>query len=153
MDSPIDRPSTTDPSIASVVVSSLSPSGLRVLLLHPSDVDSHVGDWAWVPPGGQREPGEDPAACARRELEEETGIRADPDLVCSVTQDIQIGDKAIQVKVAVFHLDVPWQTSVQLSHEHTDSEWVTVDQVRERCRPLAVRDAVMSALIWAGHPA
>lgn len=137
-------------SVVNVVLTSQSPSGLRVLLLHPSDVDTDDGDWTWVPPGGQREPDEDIAACARRELEEETGIIADPDPVHTMTHKIQVGGKVVQVNVAAFHLDVPWHTPVRLSHEHTDAEWVTVEQVHERCRPAAALSTVLSALTWAG---
>jgi ADP-ribose pyrophosphatase len=35
-----------------------------------------VGDWLLEVPAGKLAPGEDPAACARRELEEEAGVRA-----------------------------------------------------------------------------
>lgn len=35
-----------------------------------------VGDWLLEVPAGKLSPGEEPDACARRELEEETGVRA-----------------------------------------------------------------------------
>jgi 8-oxo-dGTP pyrophosphatase MutT (NUDIX family) len=34
-----------------------------------------IGRWVWELPGGYLNPGEDPAACAAREVEEETGWR------------------------------------------------------------------------------
>ncbi|HEX2312707.1 MAG TPA: NUDIX hydrolase [Thermomonospora sp.] len=37
-----------------------------------------TGAWGWEIPGGRVEPGEDPAATAARELEEETGWRPGP---------------------------------------------------------------------------
>jgi 8-oxo-dGTP pyrophosphatase MutT (NUDIX family) len=122
------------PFNANVVVTSQSPTGLRVLLLHPSDIDTYDGDWAWVPPGGCREPDEDIATCARRELEEETGIVAVPEVVVSEGVDI-----------AIFSLDVPWGTPVRLSSEHTDADWVAVEQLHQRCRPAAVLSTIRTA--------
>lgn len=119
--------------IANVVVTSQSPYGLRVLLLHPSDVETLDGDWSWGPPGGNREPREDIATCAARELAEETGIRAVPHVV-------RLGE------FAVFRLEVPWGTAVRLSDEHTRYEWVTVAEAHRRCRPAPLLDAVRTGL-------
>jgi ADP-ribose pyrophosphatase len=49
--------------------------GGRVLLIRNYRVA--VGSWEWELPAGTLEKGEDPAQCAIRELEEETGYRAD----------------------------------------------------------------------------
>ena len=46
----------------------------RVVLIRNDRVA--VGSWEWELPAGTLEPGEAPEACARRELEEETGFRA-----------------------------------------------------------------------------
>jgi 8-oxo-dGTP pyrophosphatase MutT (NUDIX family) len=123
------------PYNSNVVVTSQSPTGMRVLLLHPSDIDGNHGDWGWVPPGGCREPGEDIAACAARELIEETGIDGVPDPI--ETEDVD---------VAIYRLDVPWGTPVQLSAEHTDHEWVSLDEISERCRPAALLNSMAKAL-------
>ena len=111
------------PDGAMVAVISESPEGPRHLLLHSAE--GAVGDWGWGSPSGCLEPGEDIAACAARELFEETGIRATPEPV--VTRDIGW---------AVYVLEVPWGTPVVLSPaEHDDFVWVDVDEAHRRCRP------------------
>jgi ADP-ribose pyrophosphatase len=58
---------------ASAVVPFLGPD--RVLLLH--QYRFAAGGPIWEIPAGKRDPGEDPETCARRELAEETGFRAE----------------------------------------------------------------------------
>jgi 8-oxo-dGTP pyrophosphatase MutT (NUDIX family) len=127
------------PVIANVIVTSQSPAGVRVLVLHPSDIDSYDGDWSWGPAGGNREPGEDIADCAARELFEETGIVAFPQPV-----------ETENVDIAIYHHDVAWGTPVRLSLEHTDYEWVDVEQAVARCKPEALRSTMITALSYAG---
>jgi 8-oxo-dGTP diphosphatase len=52
----------------------LSPDGSRVLMIHRNarPDDQHLGKYNGL--GGKMEPGEDVAACMRREIEEEAGI-------------------------------------------------------------------------------
>jgi hypothetical protein len=67
------------PHGATIVVASRAPQGWRYVLLHRAHRGPDwAGDWAWTPPAGSRKPGEDVTACAVRELEEETGLRACP---------------------------------------------------------------------------
>lgn len=131
-----------DPGGAAIVVSSQSPEGRRYLILHRNDDDQHNsgdGDWAWGPPSGCREPGEDVHTCAARELYEETGIRAVPTAVA--TYDIGW---------AVFCLEVPWDTEVRLSPgEHDRYAWVTFAEACTRCRPETVVNGFHLA---ANHP-
>lgn len=48
--------------------------GERIVLIR--SFRASVARWVWEIPAGTLEPGEDPAACAHRELEEEAGYRA-----------------------------------------------------------------------------
>lgn len=66
------------PRGASVVVTSMAAGGRRFLLLRPSAADPDESGWDWVLPGGCRAPGEGIAACAARELREETGLAGQP---------------------------------------------------------------------------
>ena len=132
--SPGDRPTPTG---AMVAVISQSPDGPRHLLLHRADkAPGEGGDWAWGSPSGERDPGEDVAACAARELFEETGIRGEPHPV--VTADIGW---------ALFFLEVPWETAVRLDDaEHNGYTWATFDEAYDMCRPRVVADGFRIAV-------
>jgi 8-oxo-dGTP pyrophosphatase MutT (NUDIX family) len=136
MTDPTSEALETNPFVATIVVTSRGPKGPHVLLLHPADIETLDGEWAWVPPGGVREPGEKIADCAARELREETGIVAEPEPV-RVDEAEEVG---------VFRLDVPWGTPVKLSAEYTASEWVPVEQVADRCQPADLLDTVRIGL-------
>lgn len=53
----------------------------RLLLFHGSDPSSPAAGTWWFTPGGGLEPGETPREAAARELAEETGLVAGPDLL------------------------------------------------------------------------
>jgi 8-oxo-dGTP pyrophosphatase MutT (NUDIX family) len=123
------------PHGASVVVRSPSPDGWRYLVLHRShNGPDFEGDWAWTPPAGARFPGEDIAACATRELEEETGVRGSP-----VPLSVDGTDWA------VFGLEVPWGTAVSIDGEHDRYEWLALEEACGRCLPLVVAQSLRLA--------
>jgi 8-oxo-dGTP pyrophosphatase MutT (NUDIX family) len=114
------------PHGAMIVVASRAPQGWRYVLLHRARRGPDwEGDWAWTPPSGSRKPGEDVAACAARELREETGLSGSPRPV--LTHD---------VGWAVFAHEIPWGTAVTADGtEHDRFEWVSYAEACRRCRP------------------
>jgi 8-oxo-dGTP pyrophosphatase MutT (NUDIX family) len=68
------------------------------------------------------------AACAIRELQEETGLLANP-------QPVRTSD----TDWAVFALEVPWGTTIVVDGtEHDRFEWVSYADGCLRCRPAEV---------------
>ncbi len=64
------------PGAAAVVALLSDPDGPDPLVLLLEQYRHAAGGTIWEIPAGVLQPGEDPAACARRELEEETGAAA-----------------------------------------------------------------------------
>jgi 8-oxo-dGTP pyrophosphatase MutT (NUDIX family) len=118
------------------VVVSKSPEGWRYLILHRAHHGPEFdGEWAWTPPAGARLPGEDVAACAARELEEESGLRGTP-------KPLLVED----VEWAVFELVVPWGTPISVDGvEHDRHEWVTLEEACSRCLPAIVAESLRLA--------
>jgi 8-oxo-dGTP pyrophosphatase MutT (NUDIX family) len=129
------------PHGATIVVAARSPAGWRYLLLHRGHHGpGWEGDWAWTPPAGSRKPGEGIAACATRELQEESGLRAEPRAV--VTAD---------VVWAVFGLEITWGTTIIVDGtEHDRCEWVSYAEARRRCRPAALTETFVTACAVLG---
>jgi 8-oxo-dGTP pyrophosphatase MutT (NUDIX family) len=118
---------------ATVVVYRAAPHGPEFLLLHRSHHGPDFeGDWAWTPPAGARLPGESIESCARRELLEEAGLTASIALTGHGSSDW-----------AVFQAQLPDAARVVLGDsEHDRFEWVGLDEVRRRCLPAFVAEAV-----------
>lgn len=111
---------------AMVVVYRRGASGMEYLLLHRAHQGPDFeGDWAWTPPSGARLPGESIDACARRELYEEAGTRAEPVLL-----------SAKSTEWVVYAAQVQPDTPVTLhDHEHDRYEWLPPKEALRRSRP------------------
>lgn len=71
----------------------------------------------WELPGGKLEPGEDPAACVRREIQEELGL----DVEVGDILDCWLYDIAGRVEVVIVTYGCLWRGGgVTLSHEHKE---------------------------------
>ena len=89
----------------------------RILVLQRS---GGMSDGAWVPPGGNVDPGEEPLGAVIREALEETGLTlANPRFLRSWTW---AGATPIEVHHFLGEAEGP---IVQISHEHYDFEWLT----------------------------
>ena len=103
--------------------------GHDVLVAHRTE------DGFWHVIAGGVEPGETDAAAAARELEEETGLRADVgEALHAFVYD--------EVTVTCFLVDVPPGWEPRLDDEHDDHRWCSLDQARELMRYMDAWDAV-----------
>jgi 8-oxo-dGTP pyrophosphatase MutT (NUDIX family) len=88
----------------------------------------------WDFPKGHIEPGEDPATTARRELEEETGIR-DPRFIPDYEQRMSYAYRRageLMRKVVVYFLAETAGAEVVLSHEHCGYVWASYEEALAR---------------------
>lgn len=78
----------------------------------------------WTLPGGRLEPGEDADTCARREIEEEVGLR------CFALRPIRqmVLGGARQFVLQVFATEA-FEGEIVASDEVTDYRWVRLDEV------------------------
>jgi 8-oxo-dGTP pyrophosphatase MutT (NUDIX family) len=88
----------------------------------------------WDFPKGHIEPGEDHATTARRELEEETGIR-DPRFIPGYEQRMSYAYRRageLMRKVVVYFLAETAGVEVTLSHEHCGYVWASYEEALTR---------------------
>lgn len=113
-----------------IVVSRRAGSGDEFLVLHRSHHGpEYAGDWAWGPPAGARLPGEEPTACARRELLEETGLVLEPRPTDAGTAEW-----------VVFAARARSGADVRLSLEHDASAWLPLEEAAALCLPGTVSE-------------
>ncbi len=123
------------PSGASVVVYRRAGRSVEYLLLHRAHSGPEFeGDWAWTPPSGARQPGEDIVECARRELSEETGL-------CLDMWRTNAGDR----DWVVFAAEARAEAKVTLDEEHDRYAWLTLEEALARTAPTRPQTALRSA--------
>ena len=123
------------PSGASVVVYRRAGQSVEYLLLHRAHSGPEFeGDWAWTPPSGARQPGEDIVECARRELSEETGL-------CLDIWRTNAGDR----DWVVFAAAAPAEAKVTLDEEHDRYAWLTLEEALSRTAPTRPQTFLRSA--------
>jgi len=124
--------SQEEPHGVTIVVYRRAGDHYQFLLLHRAhNGPDYEGDWAWTPPSGARLPGEPLAACAARELREETGLSLTP-------RPTDLGS----AQWAVYLVEDDADTPVTLDAEHDRFVWAPLDEALHRCRPAVVADAL-----------
>jgi predicted NUDIX family NTP pyrophosphohydrolase len=122
-----------------------------VLLVHPGGpfwAKKDLG--AWSIPKGEYAEGEDPRACALRELGEELGadLGLDPKRLIELGSVRQKGGKAVECWAAeadfdpaglrsnTFSIEWPPRSGVQREFPEVDrAEWLALEQAREKINP------------------
>lgn len=131
------------PHGAAIAVWREADAGVEWLLLHhdPAHRDRNdlPGEWDWGCPSGSRFPGEPLEDCARRELEEETGL-------------------GLAIHLVLADATWPWfiaradsDASVRLSEEHDAYRWLALEEALDLIRPVSVARQFEHAA-QSGHP-
>jgi len=131
---------------------------VEVLLIHPGGPYwQSRDDGAWMIPKGRVEPGEDHAACALREFEEETGTRlaGTPRFLCRVRQS---GGKSVELFAMESDLDAdaivsnlfemewpPRSGQLQSFPEADRAGWFAIEEARTKI--LASQAPALDALL------
>ncbi|HVZ76944.1 MAG TPA: ATPase, T2SS/T4P/T4SS family, partial [Gemmatimonadaceae bacterium] len=122
-------PVSVDVGTVEVYVIHPAPEGWRVLALQRAQDAIRPGSWEMVT--GSIEGHERPEDAATREVREETGLAIDR-LYCVAVQPFYLPRRSsIQMSV-VFAAFVDQPGAVALSAEHQRSEWLSVEDARER---------------------
>ena len=123
------------PFASCVVVWREGANGREFLVLHRAHFGpDFAGDWAWTPPSGARQPGEDAEQAAMRELREETGFELPFVRVESGNPD-----------VAYFVAQAPSDAEVTLDAEHDAHRWLPLDAAAGLCLPTIVAEGLRAA--------
>jgi predicted NUDIX family NTP pyrophosphohydrolase len=119
--------------------------GLEVLLVHPGGPFWRAKDLgAWSLAKGEIDPGEEPAACALREFEEETGTRLEG-VPVPLGEVRQAGGKTVvgfalegdldadAIRSITFELEWPPRSGRRQSYPEVDrAAWFTLEEAREK---------------------
>lgn len=103
----------------------------RLLIIRRRHGDSHKPG-VWEVPGGRLGPGEDVVQGLKRETLEETGLSIkvlNPLGMREFTRD-----DGKQITLLIFRA-VPEKGEIELSHEHIDYEWVSLDEAYRKIYP------------------
>lgn len=99
----------------------------------------------WDFPKGHLEEGETPLQAAKREIEEETGIKPEAqDYILGfkdvVTYYYRRGNTLVKKEVHFFLVEAPPDAAVRLSHEHLEHAWVTLKDAQDKLTFKTARD-------------
>jgi 8-oxo-dGTP diphosphatase len=114
-----------EPDVTSLRCSVVVIRGQEVLLLHRV---GGAGDW--VLPGGTPRAGESMAACARREVREETGLLVDPSRVAFVAEVLGPDGGLRTVDIVFYASGVAAEGPLQRQEAGLQPVFVPLDQIQ-----------------------
>ena len=117
-------------SIVDVYVLRRGPAELEALCLRRARGTRCAGTWETV--HGHIQPGEAPAAAARRELREETGLAPARLYNLSRVETFYLHKTDELALIPVFAAIVDGAAAITLSHEHDGFEWLPIGQAGQR---------------------
>jgi 8-oxo-dGTP diphosphatase len=92
---------------------------------------AHDGIAVWTLPGGTPREGESMAACARRELFEETGVSADPSRVAFVLEAMAPGGSRRRLDIVFLATGLEPGAEPQAREPGVEPHFIPVDQLNE----------------------
>ena len=119
--------------------------GIEVLLLHPGGPFwARKDDGAWTIPKGEIESGEEPLEAAKREFQEETGLRADGDFLA--LRPVRLKSRKIVhawafegdwdtagLKSITFVMEWPPRSGRSQEYPEADrAEWFSIERAKEK---------------------
>lgn len=122
-----ERPLMSMPNDVDLRCSAIVLRGREVLLIHRS----HGGLDDWVLPGGSPQPGESTAACARREVREETGLHVHPARIAFVVEVTGPHPGPRTVDIVFAASESPPRRQPEIREEGMEPRFVPVSQVRD----------------------
>jgi mutator protein MutT len=100
----------------------------------------------WELPGGKLEPGEAPAACVVREIDEELRLRVHAAALLDTW--VYAITPEVRVLIVTFGCTETEEVDAALSHEHEELAWFALDRLEGLRMPEGYRASIRS---WAGR--
>jgi 8-oxo-dGTP pyrophosphatase MutT (NUDIX family) len=109
----------------------------RILLLFSGDWHLKNQTEHWDIPGGRIQEGSTPLETLQREVEEETGIKGISKTefftaVVSNFKDMPVGGRMVGLALMIYKVNIPPNSKIALSHEHSKYEWVDRKEAAKR---------------------
>jgi predicted NUDIX family NTP pyrophosphohydrolase len=146
---------------AGLLLYRVAPNGTEVFLVHPGGpFFASKDDGAWTIPKGEIDANEDALACAKRELQEETGIVASAARYIELGSITQKGGKQVQAWAYEgnwdgtlvsnnFELEWPPRSGRKRAFPEVDrAAFFSIDEARKKLNPaqVALLDRLLEAL-------